>query len=262
VAIFIEMNIISEMNRIKDIQNRIQKLTGDELDELREWLQTFSKDSAGIDGCVEIANREKGEKGRKGEKGVKGEKARNREIQLAGEVELETNSPKSEPSSKDLKHVALYTDGACLGNPGPGGYAAILDFNGHRKEISGGFKWTTNNRMELMAAIAGLEAIKEPCRVTLYTDSQYVQKAMDLGWAKQWRAKGWRTSSKQPAKNIDLWKRLLAICEKHEVKFKWVRGHAGHPENERCDEISTEIAARENLPEEKIVDVKDADDFL
>jgi ribonuclease HI len=149
-----------------------------------------------------------------------------------------------------MKQVTIYTDGACSGNPGPGGYGAVLMFSGSRKEISGGFRLTTNNRMELMAAIEGLSALKEPCTVILYTDSRYVADAVTKGWAEKWRAKGWRRSDREPALNPDLWERLLRLCSRHEVTFVWVRGHAGNVENERCDRLSTEAAAGGALPDD------------
>ena len=144
--------------------------------------------------------------------------------------------------------MIIYTDGACIGNPGPGGYGVVLNYAGHRRELSGGFRLTTNNRMELMAAIRGLEALKEPCSVSLFSDSLYVVKAMLEGWAARWRADGWRLKSKQPAINPDLWQRLLDLCETHDVSFQWVRGHAGNTENERCDELANEAARSEDLP--------------
>lgn len=147
-----------------------------------------------------------------------------------------------------MKTVTLYTDGGCLGNPGPGGYGVVLVYNSHRKELSGGFRLTTNNRMEIMAAIAGLEALKEPCSVDLYSDSQYVVYAIEKGWARKWRAKGWKRNGNEKAINPDLWARLLDLCEIHDVRFHWIRGHAGHPENERCDELAKAAAARPDLP--------------
>jgi ribonuclease HI len=149
-----------------------------------------------------------------------------------------------------LKSVTIYTDGACLGNPGPGGYAAILIFGGRRKEIFGGFNNTTNNRMELMAAIKGLEALKEPCRVTLYSDSQYLVESMTQGWARRWQTNGWKRNKKEYALNVDLWKQLLKLCEQHEVEFKWTRGHVGTPENERCDYLANLVASQPNLPDD------------
>jgi len=150
------------------------------------------------------------------------------------------------------KSVTIYTDGCCHGNPGPGGCAAVLLFQGKRKEISGGFKNTTNNRMELMAVIAGLRALKQPCNVTLYSDSQYIVQSVTQGWALKWRANNWKRNKKEMAKNIDLWTILLDLCEKHEVEFKWTRGHAGDPENERCDQLANEAAAGSNLSEDSL----------
>lgn len=147
-----------------------------------------------------------------------------------------------------MKDVTIYTDGACSGNPGPGGYGVVLLYKGHRKELSGGFSNTTNNRMEILAAIVGLEQLKEKCSVTLYTDSQYVVNAIEQGWAKKWRANGWMRNKKEPALNADLWERLLKLCELHQVKFVWVRGHAGNPENERCDRLAVEAARQPDLP--------------
>ncbi len=132
----------------------------------------------------------------------------------------------------------MFTDGACSGNPGPGGYGTILRYNGFEKEISGGEANTTNNRMELMAVIAGLQALKEPCSITLYTDSKYVADGIAKGWAASWRARGWKKSDKSPALNPDLWGQLLDLLEEHDVKIIWVKGHAGHRENERCDEMA------------------------
>ena len=138
------------------------------------------------------------------------------------------------------KEIELFTDGACSGNPGPGGWGAILRYKGVEKELSGGEKETTNNRMELTAAIKGLSALKEPCSVTLTTDSKYVADGINLGWAKKWRSNGWRKADKKPALNPDLWEELLNLCEKHDVKIVWVKGHDGHPENERCDKLAVD----------------------
>ena len=148
----------------------------------------------------------------------------------------------------ELKNVLINTDGECIGNPGPGGYAAQLEYQGHRKELSGGFKLTTNNRMELMAVIAGLEVLKEKCKVTILSDSQYVVNAMSQGWAKRWQAKGWKRNKREQALNPDLWQRLLAACEEHEVHFQWVKGHSGNPDNERCAQLAKEAARQPNLP--------------
>lgn len=143
--------------------------------------------------------------------------------------------------------VQIYTDGACSGNPGKGGYGTILvavDESGktHKKEITQGFKNTTNNRMELLAAIVGLEALKKPCDVELTSDSKYLVDAFNQNWIGGWVAKNWKTSNKQPVKNQDLWKRLLKAKEPHNVKFIWVKGHAGHPFNERCDQMAVSSA--------------------
>ena len=134
--------------------------------------------------------------------------------------------------------VEIFTDGACSGNPGPGGYGAILRVGEHVKEISGGEANTTNNRMELMGVISALSALKYPCDVVLTTDSKYVVDSVTKGWAKGWKAKGWIKSDKKPAMNVDLWERLLDLLDVHNVRFVWVKGHAGHPENERCDELA------------------------
>ncbi|WP_376696552.1 ribonuclease HI [Wenzhouxiangella sp. EGI_FJ10305] len=139
--------------------------------------------------------------------------------------------------------VHIWTDGACLGNPGPGGWGALLRWNGHQRELSGGEAETTNNRMELMAAIQGLESLKRPCQVVLTTDSQYVRKGI-TEWMVNWKKNGWRTASKKPVKNAELWQRLDKARERHDVQWDWVKGHSGHPENERADELAT-TAARE-----------------
>ncbi|MBQ8905140.1 MAG: ribonuclease HI [Ruminococcus sp.] len=137
-----------------------------------------------------------------------------------------------------MKQVQLFTDGACSGNPGPGGWGAILRFGAHEKELSGGAAETTNNRMELSGVIAGLSALKEPCAVTLTTDSKYVVDSVTKGWVYGWKKRGWIKSDKKPALNVDLWEQLLPLLERHEVTFVWVKGHAGHPENERCDQLA------------------------
>jgi len=142
-----------------------------------------------------------------------------------------------------MKAVNLYTDGACSGNPGPGGYGAILEYKGAERELSGGSRQTTNNRMELLAAIAGLEALKEPCRVTLYSDSKYLVDAIEKNWLANWKARGWRKADKKPVLNQDLWERLDGLLATHTVTFVWVKGHAGHEQNERCDKLAVEAAA-------------------
>ena len=139
-----------------------------------------------------------------------------------------------------MKIVQIYTDGACSGNPGPGGWGAILRYNGREKELSGGERSTTNNRMELTAVISALEALKEPCEVELYSDSKYVIDALSKGWAKAWRAKNWIKSDKKPALNPDLWEKLLALTETHLVHYHWVKGHADNEFNNRCDRMAVE----------------------
>ena len=143
-----------------------------------------------------------------------------------------------------MKHIQICTDGACSGNPGPGGWGAILRYKAHEKELSGGEAETTNNRMELMALIAALEQLKEPCEIDLCSDSQYVINGLQKGWAKGWRARGWKKADKSPALNSDLWARLLDLSEAHTIHYNWIKGHAGHPENERCDRLAVEQSKR------------------
>lgn len=137
-----------------------------------------------------------------------------------------------------MKKVEIFTDGACSGNPGPGGWGAILRFQGKTKELSGGEPHTTNNRMELSGVISALSALKEPCEVVLTTDSKYVVDAITKGWARGWKKNGWKKADKKPALNSDLWDKLLTLLDLHTVTFVWVKGHAGHPENERCDKLA------------------------
>ena len=137
-----------------------------------------------------------------------------------------------------MKNVTIYTDGACSGNPGPGGWGAILAYNGTEKELSGGAANTTNNRMELLGVITALEALKEPCTVDLYSDSKYVIDALQKRWVYAWRKNGWRKSDKKPALNIDLWERLLPLVERHEMRYHWVKGHAENEKNNRCDDLA------------------------
>jgi ribonuclease HI len=144
--------------------------------------------------------------------------------------------------------VVIYTDGACIGNPGPGGYGAVLLYGERRREISGGFRLTTNNRMEIMAVVAALETLTKPCQVEVHSDSQYVVNAMSKGWAARWKANGWRRNKREMAINPDLWERLLGLCQTQEVEFRWLRGHSGHPENERCDRLAVAAARQANLP--------------
>lgn len=137
-----------------------------------------------------------------------------------------------------MKEVIIYTDGACSGNPGPGGWGTILDYKGRQKELSGGERQTTNNRMELTAVIEGLKALREKCIVTVITDSKYVSDGINLGWARSWKANNWRKKDKKPALNPELWDELLSLIDSHVVTVKWIKGHAGHPENERCDKLA------------------------
>ena len=139
-----------------------------------------------------------------------------------------------------MKTITLYTDGACSGNPGPGGWGAVLEWEGHEKELSGGEDSTTNNRMELTAVIRGLEALKEPCIVELYSDSKYVIDALEKGWARGWKKRGWVKSDKKPALNPDLWQRLLELTQVHTMHYHWVKGHADNPKNNRCDELAVQ----------------------
>lgn len=144
--------------------------------------------------------------------------------------------------------VIIYTDGGCSHNPGPGGYGAVILDGADRRELSGGFRRTTNNRMELTACIQALRALNRPRSVMLFSDSQYVVNGITKGWAKRWRQNQWMRTKTAAAENPDLWQRLLDLCEKHQVIFSWVRGHAGNPENERCDQLANEAMHRENLP--------------
>lgn len=147
----------------------------------------------------------------------------------------------------DLKHGVIYTDGACIGNPGPGGYGVVLLYGEQRRELSGGYRKTTNNRMEILAAIVGLEALTGRCRVTIYSDSEYLVKAVEQGWARRWRANGWKRNRNERALNTDLWERLLRLSEQHQVEFRWIRGHNGNPENEQCDRLATQAAQQPHL---------------
>ena len=148
----------------------------------------------------------------------------------------------------ERKNVTIYTDGGCINNPGPGGYGVVLLYGDRRRELSGGFRLTTNNRMEIMAAIVALSALKESCQVTLHSDSQYLVNAIEQGWAARWRETGWMRNRKEKALNPDLWERLLKLLGRHRVKFVWVRGHMGNQENERCDELAQSMARSPDLP--------------
>ena len=148
--------------------------------------------------------------------------------------------------------ISIYTDGACSGNPGKGGYGVILVFNKYRKELSGGYRLTTNNRMEIISIIIGLEALTKLCNVTIYSDSRYVVDTMNKGWASKWQSNNWKRNKQEIAKNSDLWKRLLDLCTKHNVQFIWVKGHSGHPENERCDQLAVLASKRMELFIDKV----------
>jgi ribonuclease HI len=155
--------------------------------------------------------------------------------------------PKNATSSPEPQ-VLLYTDGGCINNPGPGGFGVIINQDGKRKELSGGFRLTTNNRMELTAAIVALQNLPVHSKATLYSDSRYLVDGIEKGWARTWQANNWRKSDKTRALNVDLWQQILSLCSQHEVKFVWVAGHAGHPENERCDQLAVAASRGKNLP--------------
>jgi ribonuclease HI len=159
-----------------------------------------------------------------------------------------TATPRVKPDGAPADRIILYTDGSSLGNPGPGGYGVVVSSSEGSRELSGGFRKTTNNRMELLACIVGLEQLDTPSAVDLYSDSRYVVDGITKGWAKKWQRNHWRKSTGDRALNIDLWQRLLALCDRHEVTFIWVKGHAGNPGNERCDQLANQAANRSNLP--------------
>lgn len=174
--------------------------------------------------------------------------------QKVQEPKANTAEKKDQESKEDKKNqraVEIYTDGACSGNPGAGGYGVVLLYGNKRKEMSEGYRMTTNNRMEVLAVIKGLEALKEPCQVTLYSDSKYVVDAIQKGWVKKWKANGWYRNKKERASNVDLWERLLVQLERHQVTFQWVKGHADNPGNERCDELARGAIAAGNLLEDE-----------
>ena len=150
-----------------------------------------------------------------------------------------------------MKKVLIYTDGSSRGNPGPGGYGALLICGDHSKELSGGYQETTNNRMELLAVITALESLKQPCEVEITSDSRYVINAMDKGWINGWHSRGWAKADKKPLKNTDLWKRIHTAIQPHTIKWNWVKGHAGNRHNERCDLLATTAADAKNLPPDK-----------
>jgi ribonuclease HI len=150
-----------------------------------------------------------------------------------------------------MKQIVIYADGSCIRNPGPGGYGVVMSYGSHRRELSAGFRLTTNNRMEILGCIAGLVALKEPCEVAIYSDSQYVVNAMSKAWASKWRTNGWlridESGKRREVLNKDLWVQMLELCEKHRVQFNWVRGHAGNETNERCDELARAAAVSSAL---------------
>ena len=148
----------------------------------------------------------------------------------------------------ELKEIVIYTDGACSGNPGPGGYGCVLRYNKNRRELSGGFCKTTNNRMEIFAALKALDTLKYPCKVKLYSDSKYLVNAIEKGWAKRWKAQNWMRTRTERAKNHDLWKKMLSLCDIHQIEFIWVKGHASNEENNRCDELAVEACSKPDLP--------------
>jgi ribonuclease HI len=150
-----------------------------------------------------------------------------------------------------MKQVTIYTDGACSGNPGPGGYGVVLIYQDQRKELYGGCQNTTNNRMELLAAIKGLEALKEKCQVTIYSDSKYLVDSLNQGWALKWQSNRWMRNKEEPALNTDLWERLLRLCQLHQVKFHWVKGHSDNQELNRCDYLAVQASKQTDLPPDR-----------
>lgn len=166
-------------------------------------------------------------------------------------IKPKSSAPAFSSTTAPGETIIIYTDGACTGNPGAGGYGALIICGDRREELSGGYKLTTNNRMEMMGAIAALESLKSNSRVKLHSDSKYIVDAVSKGWAKKWQAKGWRRNAKEMAKNPDLWQELLDLCKIHDVEFIWVRGHSGIPENERCDRLAVDAAHGQNLQTDK-----------
>ncbi len=166
-------------------------------------------------------------------------------------IKADNPSLSGTPRVSKLNAATIYTDGGAIHNPGPGGFGAVIKYNDNRREISGGFRRTTNNRMEIMACIKALESLPEAMAVDLYSDSRYVVDAMQKGWAKRWAKNDWMRTKEQPALNADLWKQMLALCQRHEVIFHWVKGHAGNPENERCDQLVLANSRQQNLPPDR-----------
>ena len=172
-----------------------------------------------------------------------------------GRGEDEAKALKILETSDGLKHVVIYTDGACLGNPGPGGYGVVLLHGKDRKEFSRGFRLTTNNRMEMLACIVGLQTLNQPSAVTLYSDSQYVINSMTKGWARRWKKYKWKRNGEN-VPNADLWEKMLELCDKHKVRFNWVRGHAGNKENERCDQLARQAALGFDMAIDSVYEAK------
>jgi ribonuclease HI len=172
-----------------------------------------------------------------------------------GRSDDEAKAIKMLETSDGLKHVVIYTDGACLGNPGPGGYGVVLLHGKDREEFSRGFRLTTNNRMEMLACIVGLQTLKQPCAVTLYSDSQYVINSMTKGWARRWKQNKWKRNGEN-VPNADLWEKMLELCDKHKVRFNWVRGHAGNKENERCDQLARQAALGFDMAIDSVYEAK------
>lgn len=184
-------------------------------------------------------------------KGISGKKPVERSSAKFADANTRARAERPDIDSSRKGGVVIYTDGGCLNNPGPGGYGVVIYSGKTAKEFSGGFQLTTNNRMELMACIVGLSRLTKPSDVTLYSDSRYVVNGITKGWAAKWKRNGWIKSDKKPAINPDLWEQLLALCEKHDVAFVWVKGHAGNAGNERCDQLATEAIAKTDLPSDK-----------
>jgi ribonuclease HI len=172
-----------------------------------------------------------------------------------GQGENEARAREMLETSDGLMHVVIYTDGACLGNPGPGGYGVVLLHGKDRKEFSRGFRLTTNNRMEMLACIVGLQALEGQCAVTLYSDSQYVINSMNKGWAQRWKKNRWKRNGEN-VPNADLWEKMLGLCDKHKVRFNWVRGHAGNKENERCDQLARQAALGFDMAIDSVYEAK------
>jgi ribonuclease HI len=180
-----------------------------------------------------------------------GQKVSKPNFQKSEEV-VQTSYIPAPPPTDDQEKMVIFTDGGCIGNPGPGGYGVVVLYQGNRKELSGGYRLTTNNRMELMACIVALQTLDVKSSVVIYSDSQYVVNGISLGWAKKWRANGWKRNKKDRAENPDLWEQLLDLCVLHQVEFKWVRGHVGNRENERCDQLSMQAAMKSDLPVDSV----------